>query len=139
MLVIHIIDLKHKYGCNAMMKINIRQTDKHNVASPCKSFFGRSHRSVTVAQAAQIEMVDAAGIAQKSGYELMVRHAGGRDNLGFIHKDYKNYQQSKRSMDMEGDACHILEYLQKMQSDDPNFFSAIQLDNLDQITNIFVS
>ena len=68
----------------------------------------------------------------------MSRQAGGRQNLGLIHDDYKNYLRSKRTRKMKlGDTGGMLEYLQKMLLNDPNFFYAIQVDEDDLITNIF--
>ncbi|XP_042465581.1 protein FAR1-RELATED SEQUENCE 5-like [Zingiber officinale] len=68
----------------------------------------------------------------------MVKQVGGRDNLGFIPQDYNNYLRSKRTRNIRvGDTGGVLEYLQKIQFDDPNFFYAIQVDEDDLITNIF--
>ncbi|XP_042384950.1 protein FAR1-RELATED SEQUENCE 9-like [Zingiber officinale] len=85
-------------------------------------------------------MASEVGIPPKASHDLMMRQAGGRENLGFIPEDYKNYLRSKRTRNMRvGDTGGVLEYLQKMQCDDPNFFNAIQVDEDDLITNIFWS
>lgn len=68
----------------------------------------------------------------------MASQVGGRENVGFILEDYKNYLRSQRTMNIKiGDIGGALEYLQQMQSDDPNFFYAIQVESGDLITNIF--
>ncbi|XP_042387960.1 protein FAR1-RELATED SEQUENCE 5-like [Zingiber officinale] len=83
-------------------------------------------------------MASDVGIPPKASHDLMVRQVGGRENLGFIPEDYKNYLRSKRTRIMRvGDTGGVLEFLQKMQFDDPNFFYAIQVDEDDLITNIF--
>nr|KYP66793.1 Protein FAR1-RELATED SEQUENCE 5 [Cajanus cajan] len=86
----------------------------------------------------EVHLADDSGITPKASCELMARRAGGRENLGFIPEDYRNYLRSKRTMQMKsGDTGGVLEYLQKMQLEDSNFFYAIQVDEDDLITNIF--
>ncbi|XP_027062786.2 protein FAR1-RELATED SEQUENCE 5-like [Coffea arabica] len=138
-------------GCLARMKVNSRQTGKfrviefvvehnHYLSRPNKTHLYRSHRSITSNLAVDIEMAHNVGIALKVAHELMARKAGGRENVGFIPEDYKNYLRSKRTRDVKiGDTGGVLEYLQKMQFEDPNFFYAIQVDEDDLITNIFWS
>ncbi|KAJ8768700.1 hypothetical protein K2173_023604 [Erythroxylum novogranatense] len=88
----------------------------------------------------QIEMANDVGIPPKASYDVMVRQVGGRENLGFIPDDYRNYLRSKRTRDAKrGDTGGVLEYLHKMQLNDSNFFYAIQVDEDDLITNIFWS
>ncbi|XP_026420455.1 protein FAR1-RELATED SEQUENCE 5-like [Papaver somniferum] len=83
-------------------------------------------------------MADTSGIAPRETMELLSRQVGGRQNVGFTNVDYKNYLRSKRTIRMKtGDTSGVLEYLQRMQSNDPNFFYAIQVDEDDLITNIF--
>ncbi|KAG8372565.1 hypothetical protein BUALT_Bualt12G0079200 [Buddleja alternifolia] len=77
-------------GCDAMMKINCRQTGKykvinfiahhngHDLVSPTKTHLLRSHRSVTVAQASQADDIEMSGTTPKAGFQLMARQAGGR-------------------------------------------------------------
>ena len=83
-------------------------------------------------------MASDVGIPPKASHALMAKQVGGRDNLGFIPEDYKNYLRSKRTRDsMIGDTGGVLEYLQKKKIEDSGFYSAIQLDADDLITNIF--
>ncbi|XP_051127822.1 protein FAR1-RELATED SEQUENCE 5-like [Andrographis paniculata] len=78
------------------------------------------------------------GLTPKASHDLMVKEAGGRDNLGFTRQDHKNYLRTKRTKDIKfGDTGGVLEYLQGMQSKDPNSSYFIQLDEDDMITNIF--
>ncbi|XP_027067800.1 protein FAR1-RELATED SEQUENCE 5-like [Coffea arabica] len=138
-----------RFNCSAKMKVNSRQTGKfricqliiehnHYLSSPNKSHLHRSHRKINSIHAAEIDMAYRVGIAPKVSHELMALQVGGRENLGFIPEDYKNYLCSKRTIQMEvGDTGGVLEYLQKMQLEDPNFFYAIQVDQDALITNIF--
>ncbi|XP_047337223.1 protein FAR1-RELATED SEQUENCE 5-like [Impatiens glandulifera] len=140
-----------RFGCEAKMKISRRSNGKlcvvqfvrehnHYLTSPNKTHFLRSHRKISSSAAIQIEMASEVGIPQKACHDLMARQVGGREFLGFIPKDYKNYLRSKRTRNvMVGDSGGVLEYLQKQQLQDPNFFYAIQLDEDDLITNIYWS
>ncbi|XP_027071125.2 protein FAR-RED IMPAIRED RESPONSE 1-like [Coffea arabica] len=135
--------------CSARMKISCRQGEKyrvvqfvaehnHELSTPSKTHLFRSHRHLTMAHEAEIYMARSCGITPKQSIELMSKQVGGRENLGFIRDDLKNYLRSKRSIPMmQGDTGGVLEYLQGMQLEDPNFFYAIQVDEDDLITNIF--
>ncbi|XP_027166223.1 protein FAR1-RELATED SEQUENCE 5-like [Coffea eugenioides] len=97
-----------------------------------------SHRKINSIHAAEIDMAHHVGITPKVSHELMALQVGERENLGFIPEDYRNYLRSKRTIQMDvGDTGSVLEYLQKMQLEDPNFFYAIQVDQDALITNIF--
>ncbi|KAK4426730.1 protein FAR1-RELATED SEQUENCE 5 [Sesamum alatum] len=105
----------------------------HDLVSPSKTHFLRSHRRITDVQALQADDISSSGIAPRAGYHLMSKQVGGRENVGFIFEDYKNYMRSKRTMEMK---IGVLEYLQQKQLVDPNFFYAIHVDEDDLITNI---
>ncbi|KAL3846337.1 hypothetical protein ACJIZ3_003740 [Penstemon smallii] len=137
-------------GCCAHMKINSRYTGKytvvefvadhngHNLVSPHKVYFLRSHRTITTQQAIQLDNLDKSGIPPKTSLDYMAEQVGGRENVGFILEDLRKYLHSKRTIQMKGgDAGGVLNYLQLKQSEDPNFFYAIQVDKDDLITNVF--
>ncbi|KAM1631202.1 hypothetical protein ACFX2K_019235 [Malus domestica] len=139
-----------RFGCRARMQISCGRSAKnykvikfipehtHPTSSPSKTHFFRSHRNMSFAQKVEADMADSSGIAPRESVEFMSRQVGGRQNLGFIYDDYKNYLHSKRTREIKlGDTGGVLEYLQKMQLNDPNFFYAIQVDEDDLITNIF--
>ncbi|CAL0303405.1 unnamed protein product [Lupinus luteus] len=86
---------------------------KHETSTPRKTHLHRSHRKITPSLASEIYLAESSGIAPKASCELMARRVGGRENLGFIHDDYKNYLRSKRTIQMRlGDTGGLLEYLQ---------------------------
>ncbi|CAL9169673.1 unnamed protein product [Musa hybrid cultivar] len=63
---------------------------------------------------------------------------GGRQGASQIPASYKNYLRSKRMKNLQsGDAGALMEYLQKMKGDNPSFFYAIQVDEAEQLTNVF--
>ncbi|KAL8491372.1 hypothetical protein ACS0TY_023123 [Phlomoides rotata] len=136
-------------NCGAVMKINGRYGAKykiirfiaehkcHNLVSPERAHMLKSHRRVTHVQASQENDLDCSGITPRASFALMSKQAGGREKVGFIFEDYKNYLHSKRTMQMKfGDTGGVLEYLQKRQLDDPIFFYAIHVDDDDLIANI---
>ncbi|KAF4366309.1 hypothetical protein F8388_017463 [Cannabis sativa] len=84
--------------------------------SPLVRVIHRSQRRITPAQASEIELPENSGIAPKASMELMMRRAGGHENLRFILEDCRNYIRTKRTIQMRvGDTSGVLEYLQKMK------------------------
>ncbi|KAE8697210.1 hypothetical protein F3Y22_tig00110627pilonHSYRG00067 [Hibiscus syriacus] len=110
----------------------------HALASPSKRMLLRSQRTINFAEAAELEIVDRSGLTPKESFEFLARKVGGVENLGFIPEDNSNSLRTRRTEEMKvGDAGGVLEYLQNMQHDDPNFSYAIQVDLDDFIMNIF--
>ncbi|XP_047333567.1 protein FAR1-RELATED SEQUENCE 5-like [Impatiens glandulifera] len=140
-----------RFGCEAKMMISRRtkgnlcvvqfvSEHNHYLTSPNKTHFLRSHRKISSSAAIQIEMANEVRILPKASHYLMGRQVGGREFLGIIPEDCKNYLRSKRTrIMMAGDAGDVLEYLQKQQLKDSHFINAIQVDEDDLITNIFWS
>ena len=96
------------------------------LAPPHKRIFLRSQWSINLAQAVEAELADSSGIAPRASVGLMARRLGGLDNLGFIPEDYNNYLRSRRIDEMKsGDTRGLLEYIQRMQSEDLNLSYAI--------------
>lgn len=66
---------------------------------------------MSTSQATEVELVEESRIPLGSGYELMGRQAGGRESLGFIKHDQKNYLQSKRQKNLAyGAVGSLLKY-----------------------------
>ncbi|XP_038699685.1 protein FAR1-RELATED SEQUENCE 5-like [Tripterygium wilfordii] len=102
------------------------------------TYMMRSQRNISEVQGFEIDLACSAGIKLKKAHELMSRQAGGRSNLGFTKDDQKYYLRTKREKDMEyGEAGSILRYFQEETIKNPSFNYAVQLDNEEQITNIF--
>ena len=139
-----------RVGCLAHMTCRLRQStgkfrvvsfnETHNhelVKTPMKHML-KGNRCMSKAQKAHADDADLSGISVKATMELMSREVGGRENLGFMDVDYRNYIHRKRTMKMKkGDAGAICQCLQKRKEDNSSFFYSFQLDEDDMITNIF--
>jgi len=55
-------------------------------------------------------MAHDSGIRLKASHELMGRQAGGRDTLGFIKQDQKNYLRTKRKKSLQYGGKTIFTY-----------------------------
>lgn len=98
----------------------------------------RSQRGVSTPQGSELDLVCDSGVGLKECYELMGRQAGGRESLGYIKQDIKNYLRCRRQKQLAfGEAGSLLSYFQKQQLENPSFFHAVQLDSEEQITNVF--
>ena len=97
-----------------------------------------SQRNISKHQAIDIDVADDSGIAPKVAHEFLGRYVGGSGNLGYTHRDHKNYLRTKRQREMMyGEAGSLLKYFQDKSVENPSFQYAIQMDCEEQITNIF--
>uniref|UniRef100_A0A7N0V6K1 Protein FAR1-RELATED SEQUENCE n=1 Tax=Kalanchoe fedtschenkoi TaxID=63787 RepID=A0A7N0V6K1_KALFE len=97
-----------------------------------------SQRHITSIQANEIELADASGIQIKRSHEFMSKRSGGVEGTGFIELDHKNFLRTRRQRELRyGDAGSILSYFSQKTKENPFFFYDLQLDNEEQITNIF--
>jgi zinc finger SWIM domain-containing protein 3 len=54
-------------------------------------------------------VADDSGIAPKVAHEFLGRYVGGASNLGYTHRDHKNYLRTKRQREMMyGEAGSLL-------------------------------
>ncbi|XP_059458348.1 protein FAR1-RELATED SEQUENCE 5-like [Corylus avellana] len=89
-------------------------------------------------QAFAIDLACASGISPKATHALMSREADGRANLGYTELDQKNYLRTRQQKNLIYDeAGCLLRYFQEQLAKNPSFQYAVQLDNEEQITNIF--
>ncbi|XP_047961522.1 protein FAR1-RELATED SEQUENCE 5-like [Salvia hispanica] len=136
-------------GCKAMMKINGRyggrfrivkfvEEHNHELCDPEKSYMFRCFRQMSDVQQTQVDVAQSCGLPPKKIIDVMAKEVGGIQHPGFTHIDLKNYLRTKRTLEIkQGDSGGVLQYLQRMISEDPHFYYAIQLDVEDLITNIF--
>ncbi|KAF7150659.1 hypothetical protein RHSIM_Rhsim02G0126700 [Rhododendron simsii] len=137
-------------GCDAHMSIRLDRekakyvvysfnaTHNHDLQNEETAHMLPSHRNISAAQAYEVDLADDSGIRLKSAHEFMGRQAGGMGNLGYTQQDHKNYLRSKRQTNLEyGEAGAILDYFEKQTLENPSFYSAVQLDVEEKITNIF--
>ena len=78
-------------------------------------------------------------IKPKAAHELMSREVSGKANLGFTKLDQHNYLRTRwqENFIYDQDTC-LLGYFQEQLTTNPSFQYAVQLDNVEQITNIFL-
>jgi hypothetical protein len=89
-------------------------------------------------QAFAIDLACASRISPKATHELMSREVGGKANLGYTELDQKNYLRTRRQKNLiYGEAGCLLKYFKEQIAKNPSFQYAVQLDNEEQITNIF--
>ncbi|XP_073130776.1 protein FAR1-RELATED SEQUENCE 5-like [Henckelia pumila] len=97
-----------------------------------------SQRKVTEVQSYEIDLAEEVGLKHKSSFQLMSRHAGGINGLGYTMLDAKNYIRSKRQKNMVyGEVGCLMRYFQQQLSKNPSFYHANQMDVEEQITNVF--
>lgn len=96
-----------------------------------------SQHKITLSQAVEVDLTKQSGIPLKYAFELMGKEAGGRESLGYTKLDNKTYLRSKRQKSLAyGEARSVLKYFVDKTLENPLFFSSIQLDNEEMITNI---
>ncbi|XP_024178529.1 protein FAR1-RELATED SEQUENCE 5-like [Rosa chinensis] len=97
-----------------------------------------SQRNLTDSQAIHIDFADDSGLKPKAAHQFFSQQVGGKENLGYIERDQKNYLRSKRQKAMAyGEAGSLLRYLHNQSCENPSFQYTVQLDSEEQITNIF--
>ncbi|XP_028106056.1 protein FAR1-RELATED SEQUENCE 5-like [Camellia sinensis] len=97
-----------------------------------------SQRKISASQATEIDLAEKSGIRLNAAFELMGNEVGGRESLGFTKLDQKNYLRTKRQNSLAyGEAGSILQYFRDKSLENSSFFYSVQLDNEEQITNIF--
>ncbi|XP_042508608.1 protein FAR1-RELATED SEQUENCE 5-like [Macadamia integrifolia] len=119
-----------KYQCRDFV-----EEHNHLLHLPVTIHMMRSQRKILDAHASKIDLADDSGIRPDAILEYMDGHAR---NHGYARKDHKNYLQTKRQHDLSyGEAGSLLLYFVKQTKVNPFFTYSLQLDNEEQITNIF--
>uniref|UniRef100_J3LTC4 SWIM-type domain-containing protein n=2 Tax=Oryza brachyantha TaxID=4533 RepID=J3LTC4_ORYBR len=114
-------------GCQAHMTIKITVSSKYVVTE-----YAADHNHDLEAPLVDIQVLRSQKLLAKLQQPL------DPPRVVFIPHDYKNYARTRQSKDMQlGDAQVICEYLQRKKGEHPSFFYAIQVDEDDQLTNIF--
>ncbi|KAG7583246.1 Zinc finger SWIM-type [Arabidopsis suecica] len=131
---------EHGFNKTGKYKIvSFSQDHNHDLVKTPMKHLMKGNRTFSLAQTQHADDAEMSGISAKATVEMMSREVGGgRENLGFLEKDYRNYIYRKRMKKMvKGDAGAVLEYFQKKKEDNSSFFYSLQLDEDDMITNIF--
>ncbi|XP_074265729.1 protein FAR-RED IMPAIRED RESPONSE 1-like [Silene latifolia] len=82
---------------------------------------------------------DAAGISIANNFQILVREAGGHENLKINKRDIRNFlnQERKRSR-INGDAAALEARFIQLKEVDPDFYYAIQTDFEGKLLNVFL-
>ncbi|KAK3035579.1 hypothetical protein RJ639_034784 [Escallonia herrerae] len=110
----------------------------HDLHAPICVHLLRSQRNIIESQAIEVDLAYDVGLTQKKAFDLFGVKSGGREHVGFLPLDQKNYLRTKRERGLQfGEVGSLLMSFKNQASQDPSFFNAFQLDNEEQITNIF--
>ncbi|KAJ6801885.1 protein FAR1-RELATED SEQUENCE 5-like isoform X1 [Iris pallida] len=110
----------------------------HPLIRSSKAHLLRSHRKMLASQyGAETEMADLE-VRPAETHGVQTEQAHETDSFGFLLRDQSSYLHTNRMRELEkGDAQVLLDFLKTKQLEDPSFFYAIQLDDKEQVTNIF--
>ncbi|XP_010270590.1 PREDICTED: protein FAR1-RELATED SEQUENCE 5-like [Nelumbo nucifera] len=136
-----------RVGCKAMITVKRLDSGKwvvskffrehnHELVPPDKVHCLRSHRHVSGPARSLIDTLQAAGIGPSGVMSVLIKESGGINNVGFTTVDCRNYMSSSRQRSLGSGGQHVLDYLKRMQAENPSFFYAIQGDEL-STGNIF--
>jgi len=110
----------------------------HILHLPETSHLMASQRKISELQGFEIETADDAGIRPKATHDLASLQVGGSCNFSYTLRDHKNYLRGKRQREMAyGQAGSMLMYFEDKIAKNPSFQYALQLDEEEQIANIF--
>ncbi|XP_074305903.1 protein FAR-RED IMPAIRED RESPONSE 1-like [Silene latifolia] len=81
---------------------------------------------------------DAAGISIANNFQILVREAGGHENLKINKRDIRNFLNQERIRSrINGDATALEARFIKLKEVDPDFYYAIQTDFEGKLLNVF--
>ncbi|KAL7208287.1 hypothetical protein ACSBR1_030109 [Camellia fascicularis] len=130
--------IKLDKGTGKYVVTDFKEKHNHDLVSPECAHMLPSQRKISTTQAIQLDLAAQSGLRLGQSFELMGREAGGRQCLGFTKLDSKNYLRTKRQQSLAyGEVGNVLQYFKEKSLQNPSFFYAFQLDNEEQITNMF--
>lgn len=138
-------------GCLALMTIKITKNGrycvtefepKHNhalvIPSKAHLFRWRWRRGLIATQADLVDLAEELEATPEPSKEQMDEEEESCQHPTFLSAGYRNYIPSKRMNAMKrGDLGALMQYVNEKQAADPSFYYAMQLDQDDQVTNIF--
>ncbi|XP_044946306.1 protein FAR1-RELATED SEQUENCE 4-like [Hordeum vulgare subsp. vulgare] len=112
--------------------------DHNHALSPHKSRLFRCNKKLNFHVKRRLELNDRAGIRVNKNFNSFVVAADGHENLTFDEKTCRNFLEITRRLKLgSGDAEAVRDYFIKMQSDNPNFFSVMDVDDESRLRNAF--
>ncbi|KAK3006726.1 hypothetical protein RJ639_017179 [Escallonia herrerae] len=137
-------------GCRVAMKIvfdrkkckyhvsDFNGEHYHDLHAPICVHLLRCQRSITKSQAEEVDLAYDAELTQKKSFAFFSVKSRGREHVGFLLLDQKKLPSDQRGRGLQfGKVGSLLMSFKDQASQDPSFFYAFQLDNEEQITNIF--
>lgn len=137
-----------KTDCKASMHVKRRQDGKwiihefikdHNhELLPALAYHFRIHRNVKLAEKNNIDILHAVSERTRKMYVEMSRQSVGLQNVGVVQDGLKYQFDKGRHLSLdEGDGQVILEYFKRIKKENPGFFYAIDLNEEQQLRNLF--
>ncbi|KAF7152554.1 hypothetical protein RHSIM_Rhsim01G0209600 [Rhododendron simsii] len=134
-------------GCKALMRLRKDEgkwvvskflvDHNHELCSPESTPLLPGHRKITRAQKNLLDVLNVSGIAPTKIMSVL-RESGIDPNVGCARKDAQNYLGIKRRKLVEdGDAQRMYNFFVKSQSENPDFFYAVQRDEDNSMGNCF--
>ncbi|XP_043713488.1 protein FAR1-RELATED SEQUENCE 5-like [Telopea speciosissima] len=137
-----------RVGCKAMIMVKKQDSGKwvvskffkehnHELVPPDKVHCLRSHRHVSGPARSLIDTLQAAGIGPSGVMSVLIKESRGINNVGFTTVDCRNYMSSSRQRTLGSGGQHVLDYLKRMQTENPAFFYAIHGNGEHSTGNVF--
>lgn len=137
-------------GCEAMMMVRKTELGKwvvskfvkehnHPLLSPSEVVFLRSHRNAPESSKSRTRALDGARVDVGKAMSMFGADASGICSFGLIDADYGNHNQTglRGRRNLGRDTENVLEYFKRMQSENPAFFYAIQVDDGRSLCSMF--
>jgi hypothetical protein len=126
------------HGLDGKFHLSMVILDHNHTLSPHKSRLFRCNKRLDFHTKRRLELNDRAGIRVNKNFNSLVVAADGHDQLTFGEKECRNYLEKTRRLKLgKGDAEAVLDYFTKMQYDNPNFFSVLDVDDESRLRNVF--
>ncbi|XP_058111164.1 protein FAR1-RELATED SEQUENCE 5-like [Magnolia sinica] len=127
----------HKNGSDRWEVKTFVEAHSHNLMSPSKVHYLRSHRHFTDSHKVVMDNMRKAGIGAAKVLNFFTNEAGGPEKMGFIDEDARNALKIQRRDKHGKSAQELLLYFQNKQRNDDNFTYAIQINNECRLTSCF--
>ncbi|CAN1261741.1 Protein FAR1-RELATED SEQUENCE 5 [Linum perenne] len=138
-------------GCKALLRVRMDKTSlrwsvvafqrehSHGMQENYVRHYIRSHRGISEADAALVDMREQAGMRLNDIHNLAVHEAGGHNKVGYTKKDLYNLSYKIRRKDKihRGDASSALTYLMSRKNDDKQFFMEYTKSDDNKLLNLF--
>ncbi|KAK9669819.1 hypothetical protein RND81_13G156600 [Saponaria officinalis] len=127
-----------KLNEDGMFEIITCNLDHNHDCLPDQTRFVVHYRNIGEYFKRRMMLNDRAGIPINRNFNALLMEAGGYENLPFNDRDMRNaINRERRKSRFHGDAKEVLIYFDKLKSQNPDFFYAVEKDEDDKLLNIF--